>query len=92
MLCFQGGACLRSSSDMFGQQVLETIGAQGRSTGTGENDVAVRSVSFLEPSFKHGGCLFRERGAALFSAFAVTADVRTTGQNNVSTPQANEFR
>jgi hypothetical protein len=77
---------------MFGQEVLNTIGTELSSTGTGKDDIVFRSTPFLEPGFDGGDRLFGERCTALFAALAVTTDMSSSTQDSIATTKMNEFR
>jgi hypothetical protein len=77
---------------MFGQEVLNPIGAELSPTVTGEDDIVFRSTPFLEPSFEDGDCLFGERCTALFTALTDTTDMSSCAQDRIATTQMNEFR
>lgn len=77
---------------MFGQEVLDAIGAELSATGVGKDKIIFRSAPFLEPGFHSGDRLFGERSTALFAALAVTTDMGSRTQDGITMTKANKFR
>jgi hypothetical protein len=76
---------------MFGQEILDTVGAELDAAGIGKDGVVFGSFPFLEPGFYDGERLFGEGSCALFAALSETTHMGSRAQEDVATTETDEF-
>src|ERR1035441_286384 len=86
-----GGAGGRGSGRMLGDQEGNSIAAEAAASAGGEENVAGVTAAFGQPGAQDGDGAGRQRGAAVFPAFAVTAHVGTVAELDVGSRERGEL-
>jgi hypothetical protein len=62
---------------VFGQEILQSIPAEGRALGVGEDNLRGLTVALWQPLAQSGDRVFAQWRATLFAAFAQAPNVGT---------------
>lgn len=91
-LLFQGRTVLLRALRVARDEFFDRVATERLTAKARKHAITLRGQIPSQPGLQDGGRVAAERGAALFPSLALAPHVRPTAQDDVRTPEADQFR